>query len=340
MKNKRAWIIGTAMGLSTVMLATVAFAGTGANSGYDALKALMRTRGTVEAKNATIDMTVSVTEKGQALALVDAVMKVDGEQERMSGSVAISGSGVDRTVTLFQSGETGYLNVSGSDTWFRTERTDETGMERGMNARGAHGRMHGFGTDASGFDMNDDGTMNPEAARFAETLMDTVMGDLKHAVVMQENGTEKTFSLKIDQSNMPELLKAALAAGASHQKDAADADLCLSGEALADLGNPAAEAQIKALLPEMKALHDAINLTDNINIESIDLSFTVDADNQPVSSDVSVIVSGNASDGAAHTYAVDIAMKTSAVGSTVPDTFNPEGKDIQVVKTPVRDTAE
>lgn len=340
MKNKKAWIIGTAMGLSTVMLATVAFAGTGATSGYDALKALMRTRGTVEAKNATVDMTVSVTEKGQALVLVGAVMKVDAEQEQMSGSVSIAGSGVDRTMTMYQSDKTAYLNVSGSDTWFRTDRTDETGMNGEMGTRGTHGRMRGIRSSDASFDMQDDMKMDPNAAKFAETLLDTVMGDLKHAVVLKENGTDKTFSLKIDQSNMPELLKAALAAGASHKRDAVDDDICMSEVALADLGNPVAEAQIKALLPEMKALHDAINLTDNVSIESIDLSFTVDADNQPVSSNVSVIVSGNASDGSAHTYAVDFVAKTGSIGSTVPDTFDPEGKDIQVVKTPVHDQAE
>ncbi len=340
MKNKKAWIIGTAMGLSTVMLATVAFAGTAATSGYDALKAMMRTRNTVEAKNATVDMTVSVTEEGQPLVLVDAVMKVDAAQEKMSGSVSVSGSGVDRTMTVFKSGETAYFNISGSDTWFRSDRTDETGMEGGMGARGAHGRMSGFGSDDARFDMKGDMAMDPNAVKFAESLLDAVMGDLKHAVVLEENGTEKTFSLRIDQSNMPELLKAALAAGACQKRDAVADEVCMSDKDLADLGNPVAEAQLKALLPEMKALHDAVNLTENVTVESIDLSFTVDADNQPVASNASLIVSGKAADGGAHTYAIDIAAKTGAIGSTVPDTFDAEGKDIQVVKTPVHDKAE
>jgi len=331
MKNKKAWIIGTAMGLSTVMLATVAFAGTGATSGYDALKALMRTHGTVQEKNATVDLAVSVTESGKTVVNVDAVMKMDAEAQQMSGVVTAAGSGVDRTMTVYHTGSTGYLNVSGSDTWFQMERTDETGMNGRMGpARGMHGGM-GSGMQS---EMRTDMAMDPDAAKFGEAFLDAVMGDLKNAVVLTENGTEKTFSLKIDQSNMPELMKAALAIGASHHQPEADAATGLSDEALAELGNPVAEAQLKALIPEMESLHEAIDLKDNVTVDSIDLSFTVDADNQPVSGKTTVIVSGNAADGTAHTYTTDITVQYSNIGSTIPDTFQPEGKDVQVVQMP------
>ncbi len=337
MKNKKGWIIGSAMGLSIVLLATVAFAGTAATSGYDALKAQMRTRPMVEVKNATVDMAVSVTEDGKSVLNVNAVMKMDEAEERMSGTVVVKGSDVDRTMTIFHTDTTGYLNVSGSDIWFQTDRTDETGM--GGRMPHGHGMRGGMRNDMrTGFHA--DGAMDPDAMKFGEAFLDTVMGDLKNAVVLTENGGEKTFSLKIDQSNMPELMKAGLAIGASHRQSRGDAEICFSNKAFADLGNPVAEAQLKELLPEMKALHETIHLTDNVTIGSIDFSFTVDADNQPVFGNTTVVVSGDSADGTAHTYTVDFAMTFSDIGSTVPDTFAPEGKDIEIVQTPNRDRAE
>lgn len=329
MKNKKAWIIGTAMGLSAVMLGTVAFAGTSATSGYDALKALMRTHNTVEAKNATVDLSVSVTEKGQSLVNVNGLVKMDSEAQRMSGVVTVKSADVDRTITTYQTGTTGYLNVSGIDTWFQTDKTDVDGMS------GMHGNAR-FEERFDGRTMDAD----PNAEKFAETFLDTIMGDLKNAVILTENGTERTFSLKIDQSNMPELMKAALALGASHRPGDADTEPSLSEEEFAKIGNPVAEAQLKALLPEMMQLHDAIDLADNVNVESINMAFTVDADNQPVSGNTTLIVSGNAADGTARTYTVDISMSYMDFGSTVPDTFEPEGKDIEVVQTPMHEKVE
>jgi len=336
MKNKKAWIIGTAMGLSTLMLATVAFAGTGATTGYDALKALMINHRTVEAKNATLDLSVSVTEEGRSVLDLQTTMKTASEAQNMSGTVTLKGTGVDRAMTMYHTGTTAYMNVSGSDTWFRMDEAAEdmqarrgphAGMRSGMNADMQDG-MHG------------DMASNPDAAKFGEAFLDTAMGDLKNSVIMTESGSGRTFSLKIDQSNMPELMKAALALGASRQQSGPDDSTCFPEDKLAELGNPAAEAQLKALLPEMQALKAAINLKDNVTVHSIDFSFTVDADNQPVSGKTTVIVSGNAADGTAHTYTADMSMKLSAIGTTVPDTFNPEGKDVQVVQRPERDYAE
>jgi hypothetical protein len=345
MKNKKAWIIGTAMGLSTVMLATVAFAGTSATSGYDALKAAMRTQHAVEVRNATVDFDVSVSEGAQSLVNVNAAMKMDSEARQMSGVVTVKGAGVDRTITTYQTENTGYLNVSGSETWFQTDRTEMNGSDARMNGRmgGTHGmrgdsRFEGQYHMGAGMPMMNG--MDPNAEKFAETFLDTLMGDLKQAVVLTENGTEKTFSLKIDQSNMPELMKAALALGASSRMEERDAAPNLTEEKMARIGNPAAEAQMKALLPEMTRLHDAIDLTDNVTVDSIDMSVTVDADNQPVSGKTTVVVSGDAADGTAHTYTVDMAFRFSAVGSTVPDTFDSEGKDIQVVQVPMHHNAE
>jgi hypothetical protein len=344
MKNKKAWIIGTAMGLSAVMLGTVAFAGTSATSGYDALKEMMRTHNTVEVKNATVDLSVSVTEAGQSLVNVDGLVKMDSEAQRMSGVVTVKSADVDRTITTYQTGTTGYLNVSGFDTWYQTDKTAADGMSGRMGvARGMHGDAQFEGRFDERFDGRFDGrTMDadPNAEKFAETFLDTIMGDLKHAVVLTENGAERTFSLKMDQSNMPELMKAALALGASHRPDGADAEPSLSEEEFARIGNPVAEAQMKALLPEMTQLHDAIDLSDNINVESIDISFTVDADNQPVSGKTTLIISGNTEDGTARTYTVDISMSYLDFGNTVPDTFAPEGKDIEVVQTPVHESVE
>ena len=331
MKNKKAWIIGTAMGLSTVMLATVAFAGTGATSGYDALKALMRTHGTVEEKNATVDLAVSVSENGMAFVNVDAVMKMDAESQQMSGVVSVAGSGVDRTMTVYHTGDTAYLNVSGSDTWYRTDKAEASGMGGRMDSKyGTREDMrHEMRTG-----MQADMAMDPDAAKLGEAFLDAVMGDLRNAVVLTETGTDKTFSLKIDQSNMPELMKTALAIGANHRQDDMASEDAFPDKALADLGNPVAEAQLKALLPEMEKLHDAIALTDNVTVETIDISLTVDTDNQPVSGRTSVIVSGNAADGTVHTYITDITVQYSNIGNTVPDAFQPEEKDIQVVQMP------
>jgi hypothetical protein len=343
MKNKKAWIIGTAMGLSAVMLGTVAFAGTSATSGYDALKEMMRTHNAVEVKNATVDLSVSVTEKGQSLVNVDGLVKMDSEAQRMSGVVTVKSADVDRTITTYQTGTTGYLNVSGSDTWYQTDKTDVEAMNGRMAARGMHGDTRFEGRFDERFDGRFDGrTMDadPNAEKFAETFLDTIMGDLKNAVVLTENGAERTFSLKMDQSNMPELMKAALALGASHRPEAADAEPSLSEEEFARIGNPVAEAHLKALLPEMMQLHDAIDLSNNINVESIDISFTVDAANQPVSGNTTLIISGNTEDGTARTYTVDISMTYLDFGNTIPDTFEPEGKNIEVVQTPMHESVQ
>lgn len=344
MRNKKAWIMGTAMGLSMVLLATVAFAGTSATSGYDALKAVMRTRNTAEVKNATVDFDVSVSEGGQPLMQVGAVVKMDADSRQMSGVVHVNGAGVDRTLTTYQTEDTGYLNISGSDTWFQTDRTVQTGTDvAGRHRMGGTPDMRNARFDReyarhSGMGMLDGA--DPNEVKFVEAFLDTIMGDLKHAVVLTEEGTEKTFFLKIDQSNMPELMKAALALGASSRPEEVDTVSVLSEEEFSKIGNPAAEAQLKALLPDMLRLHDAIDLTDNVTLETIDLSMTVNADNQPVSGKTTVVVSGYAADGTAHTYSVEMSFASRDVGSTVPDAFDPAGKDIQVVQTPKHDKIE
>ncbi len=335
MKNKKLWIVGTALGLSTVMLATVAFAGTGATTGYDALKTLMLSqKTTVEAKNATMDMNVTVSEQGKSLLNLQASVKTDSETG--SGTLNVTGANVDRTMNLYQTGTSAYMNLAGSDTWFLVKEDANNRMESRMGDQ-TDDRMNGH---PGMYGMKDGMPANPDAAKFGELFLDTAMGDLKQEVVMTESNGNKTFSLKMDQSNMPELLKAALALGANAHRNGMDGQTCTPEESLAKLGNPVAEAQLKALIPELKSLKDAVDLKDNITVESIDLAFTVDAANQPTSAKTSVVVSGNATDGTAHTYVVDMSMNLSNIGTTVPATFDATGKDIQEIKTPATDRAE
>ena len=291
MNNKKYLSVGVAVLLSGVLLIATALTGSAASNAYDQFKMLLR-EDHAQFTNMTVAMNMSISDNGKAVLNVVGDVKADKDAKNMSGQFQISGKGDEKTFEVYRSDDAVLLHFAGSENWYQPASLKEYSDDEIEN----YGR---FGKEP----MKDN-------EKLRDMLMDTLMGDLKDQVILDESNGLRTFSLTLDQGNMPVLIQTVFSAGSEMHGGTKTMDVL----AIANL-----PVELQEVITDMMVYHDLVDISGERTLKEIKVSLTVDQNNQPVAMALSTSFSGLAKDGSAHDYAVNFEMNLSDLNTTVPD---------------------
>jgi hypothetical protein len=160
---------------------------------------------------------------------------------------------------------------------------------------------------------------DPEFAKEAEKVIDTLVGNLKQAVILKKEGAAKEVSLQLEGSQIPAIANAIGSLivreggrehGKEHQLDSED-----------------------TFGVDVQRIVDALpKLTDEIKIDAVKLDADVNADNLITNQAVEIRISGKDSQGIAHQVAVKLDLILSEFNRSSPDTVDLTGKQVETVK--------
>lgn len=306
-------MIGGAAAAVTLFTAT-AFAYTPNTEGYNAFKEVLKANymsgNTIE--SATINGNFTVKADGKTVLATDGTAKVADTE---NGHIASS----DFDFTLMGVERSGSLYSSGDDSMYMVDRTHDLNYQvinTDEENAGKHRKWHDKG-DSQGRSMS----------KAEEVLLDFIVGDLKNnfSVTNHADGS-KTITADIDDKDIP--LPIRLLMDVAESKDKMERKHAEEA--------PAQWERIKQL-PFFQGLTDIDfdeqlpDLTEDFTIEHVTLQFTVDADNELQSVQGELEVSGKDEAGVAHTVEIEGAGDVSGINATVPDAYDPTGKNIEII---------
>lgn len=303
MKNKRFYTIIAVVVMSFVLLSVGAMAANRAGSAYEQFKSVIdQDHESIE--NATVNMSMAVSDNGEAVIALDGSMKLDKAGKKMSGSFQTSGK-ASKSFELYKNNDDMFLHLTGSENWYKMTQKDE----------------HSENEEKSRCDFERERRENAdENKRLVDALLDTIMGDYKEQINMTESNGQRTFSLSLSEGNMPILLQTVFQMSDKHEGIE-----CEDSENLSLLPQ-----ELQDAINDMKMCEYDVELI-NKKLERIEISITVDQKNNPIGMSMSMNCSGTDVQGTYHALNIDFSMEFSDVGTTMIDEANPDTASITVI---------
>ncbi len=300
MKNKKFLTIIAVVIMSGMLLTAGALAFNPEGNAYEQFKALSN-QDHDKIDNATVSMSMVAVDNGEPVISLHGTMKKDTTSEQVSGIFAASCK-TTNSFEIYENKDELFLHLMGSENWYKTTRKDEESNE-----------------DHTGFSRGTDEDSS-KAKQMKDAFLDTIMRDYKDQVTMTEENGLRTFSLKLDEGNIPVLLQTLF-----QLSDMRENECCETPEQLNLLPQ-----ELQGIFTDMKDCEYDVDLTEK-KLESLAISFTVDQEKCPVALNMSIRCSGTDTDGAAHSLNVDFSVTLSDVGTTVPDIANPDTAAITTI---------
>lgn len=303
MKNKKFLTIIAVVVMSGVLLTAGAMAANTSGSAYEQFKSLLD-QDQERFENATVDVSMDVSDNGEAVIALDGSMKINTSSNNMSGTFQTSGK-TAKSFEVYKDNDDILLHLAGSENWYKTTNKNEYSADEEEFSRG-------FGRDRrENFKQN---------KQMKDALLDTIMGDYKDQVSMTESNGLRTFSLSLDEGNMPILLQTAF------QMSDMRGDKECETPANFDL----LPQELQDAFADMKNCEYDVELVDK-KLKNMEISITVDQQNRPVEMGMSMKCSGNDAEGVEHIMDIDFSMTLSDVGATVVDEANPDAASVTTI---------
>lgn len=318
--NMNAWSKKTkllvALGISGILLATVAFAGTSATPGYDAFKEMLRT---AEAEGTTSEFMhvgafqfqVDVADKGEAIIQVKGSGQADETNREMSADLMLKSKGLDKQLQVYGNKEqvilldvaeqAAYIVKPGE---FKEGYQDHEDWVADAEDRQRH-----------------HGDWNPKS----EALLDYFVGDMKNdfEIVTGTDGS-KDIVLDLQASEIPAIVNLIAGMGdEDHYEGRYEEAKTLH----------AAQLEGLPLFNALKALETELpKITENIEVHAIRILFDRNPENSLVGLNFELRVSGTDKVGQQHALEVTAAFSENKEqpGKIVPITL--DGKRIYEIK--------
>lgn len=289
MKNKKLLTAGTAVLLSGVLLAATALTGNAATNAYEQFKTLL-SQDHAKVDNMTLHMNMTISDNNAAVLNAIADMKADTEK-KMSGQFQISGAGEEKSFEVYGKDGTMLFHQTGSENWYQAAHQNEDSEDADKDLERRFSRP----------DMKDHEELR-------EMFLDAMMGDLKDQVTLSESNGLRTFSLTLDEGNMPVLVKTAFSLGSRTHGD----KKALDTVAVASLPQ-----ELQNVVADMAEYHKLIEISGERTLERVTIALTVDENNQPQAMAFTTNFSGVAEDGSAHDYEINCSLTLSDLNTTI-----------------------
>ena len=278
MKNlnlKKRTVILTAIGLSVVVLAAVAFAGATPNAGYQAFKEMMKSSAIEDGKPEQGDVSLSIIDNGNLILDVNGKFQVNAETKQVSGNMVLTTDQLKKEISIYGEKDNFYVvDTAKNQVYVGKSHSDMRHSKYDRDARGDWGKA-------------------------GEAFLDQMMGDLanRFSLVDDKDGSKDiVFSAKAEE--LPAWLSLMIAA------DHDSSDMHHRGHYNGDM-DKALMAKYP-LFNELSSLENILPIiVDEKQLDRIKLTFDRNLEGQPVGILFNIDVQGKDAEGKMHQLQVN-----------------------------------
>jgi hypothetical protein len=298
---KKKWIMmGGAVGISSVIMLTTGFTALASNSGYEDYKAALKV--TQALSSVTIQGNAVLKDNNSILNEATGSLKANLVDEATSGTVKVTGSNAEQSVSLYTIPNGQAWKSADSNTYYvKQDKLEQGNKETADNE------------DKSSW-----------MSQQAETVIDALVGQLKNEVVVnQQSDGSKKISIQLDSAQIPAVVQAL--APLAFKK--------ISGDEERNQQDTATESQDPENLFNKNLLNfKDVALTQDIQIQNFSLHADINSSNQIEHQQASITFVGKDANGVAHTLDANLDVYLSAFNQTIPDSIDLTGKQVQQIK--------
>lgn len=293
-KNLLRTCIGLAIGGSLLVTSTVMGIASGP-TGYETLKAVVKNADKIE--NATFSMSGSLMDNNEELIKLSSTLKVQ-QEELVSGNIFIDTNELDRSYIFSVKNKTMIFKHDASDVYNKITCTEKENERE---------KKH-YATEYE----------NPQMEAICESILDTLVGDLKNQVTLRDIGDDrKQISINLDKNEIPTLFNLLLNVRQNEERTVE----CETDNKM---------SEILGINP-----HDFKfpELTSSIQAEEVNVGIIIDKDNIIRKMDLEFEVIGNDAQNNIHNQKLKISFDISGINSTTADIMDLTGKEVNEIPT-------
>ncbi|AWI05823.1 hypothetical protein [Clostridium drakei] len=282
--NKKLVAMVTSLVVGGTVLCGTAYANASQLSGYESYKASVKD--TKALKNGTADLKVSVYDNGSDIVDMTANAKINLPSNAMSEVTTVKSSAGNQTFSMYKQDEKNIFKSSSSDVYNVRENKNKN-----VNKK--------------------DKVENPEIAKSVETVVDTLVGNMKNNVsVVDNNDGTKKVSINLSENDVTPLVNALTSM----------AMIKSGGEPMHN--GKAGEINLTNVLPQLQS---------NIKIKSVEVTGDINKSDILDNQVGKIVLTGTDAQGKTHEITINATLDLSNINSTTPDTVDLTGKQVNTV---------
>lgn len=282
--NKKLVAMVTSLVIGGTVLCGTAYANASQLSGYESYKASVKD--TKALKNGTADLKMSVYDNGSDVVDMTANAKINLASNAMSEVTTIKSSAGNQTFSMYKQDGKNISKSSSSDVYNVRENKNKN-----VNKK--------------------DKVENPEIAKSVETVVDTLVGNMKNNVsVVDNNDGTKKVSINLSENDVTPLVNALTSMA-----------MIKSGDEPMHNGK-AGEINLTNVLPQLQS---------NIKIKSVEVTGDINKSDILDNQVGKVVLTGTDAQGKTHEITINATLELSNINSTTPDTVDLTGKQVNTV---------
>lgn len=294
---KKKWLVlGSAIGISSIVMVTTGFSALASTSGYDVYKSALKNTKTVQ--NVAVQASAAIQDNGNVLASANGSFKVSLDTKTASGSADVLANGTQQSLSFYKQNNQTVLKSNASDVYFVKQEGDKKHKtEKKLN--------------------------ETDIPQQVETVIDALVGNLKDYVAVDTKADgSKEIAIQLDNAQIPTVVNA-LAPIAIKEATKAENDGETNDDAVKANELPFKEDFLKKAAPQ---------LTQDIKIDKVSIKATVNANNYISHQEADLTVSGKDDSGTVHQVTLHLQADLSDYNSTTPETVDLTGKTVQTLK--------
>lgn len=282
--NKKLIAMVTSLVIGGTVLFGTAYANASQLSGYEAYKAAIKD--TKNVKNETANLKVSVSDNGSNIIDMSTNAKINLASNGMSQVTTVkSGNGSQTFSTYTQDGKN-ISKSSNSDVYNVRENKHKNTNKK-------------------------DKAENPEIAKSVETVVDTLVGNMKNNVSTADNNDgSKKVSINLNENEVTPLVNALASMAMVKNSD----------EPIHN--NKAGDVNLRNILPQLQS---------NIKIKSVQVNGDINKNDILDNQVAKIVLTGTDAQGKTHEITIDATLDLSNINSTTPDTVDLTGKQVKTI---------
>lgn len=287
--NKKLVAMVTSLVIGGTVLCGTAYANASQLSGYESYKASVKD--TKALKNGTADLKMSVYDNGSDVVDMTANAKINLASNAMSEVTTIKSSAGNQTFSMYKQDGKNISKSSSSDVYNVRENKNKN-----VNKK--------------------DKVENPEIAKSVETVVDTLVGNMKNNVsVVDNNDGTKKVSINLSENDVTPLVNALTSMA-----------MIKSGDGPMHNGKAGA-INLTSVLPQLQS---------NIKIKSVEVTGDINKSDILDNQVGKVVLTGTDAQGKTHEITINATLDLSNINSTTPDTVDLTGKQVNTVNEKFR----
>lgn len=293
---KKSWLVlGSAVGISSIVMVATGISAMASTSGYDAYKSALKN--TKTASSVAVQAAAQLQDNGKVVVDASGSAKVSLTTKAASGSAEVTANGTQQSISFYKQKDGAVLKSSASDVYY----------VKPQNAKEKHKPK-----DAS----------EQQMSQQVETVIDALVGNLKDYVAVNDQADgSKQISVQLDNAQLPAAVNAIAPIAIKQATKELANDKPESGTQAGEF--PFQENVLQSAAPQ---------LTQDIKIEKVAVKANINASNYIQHQEADLTVSGKDDNGTAHQVILHLQADLTGYNSTTPDTIDLTGKNVQQIK--------